>query len=285
MSPIGRIFIVLNLVLAVAFLGWASSALASSQDFKAQLADEEAAHSATEERLTSDINTQTVRAEKAENDLNRTTGELNNTGATLLQLRDQHSATEDSFSDLKANYDGLEELMKGYDERNGELSTQKDELNQALVDAMGSNNELTNERDDLQGAKNDLERDMKVANDTIASLEKVAEGLRNDVQDRDTVISTAEAVFGAKMGDLMNMPHISGAVLMVSSEMAPGLVSINRGSADNVQRGFTFDIYSGGQYKGRVRVVNVQSNQCFAVIEKTYEGRTISQGDSAATHI
>ncbi len=32
MSPIGRIFIVLNLVLAVVFLGWASSNLVNSQN-------------------------------------------------------------------------------------------------------------------------------------------------------------------------------------------------------------------------------------------------------------
>jgi len=285
MSPIGRIFIVLNLVLAVAFLGWASSALANSQDFKAELEAAKLAHAETEARLTDEVSTERQRAEKAENDLNRTAGELSNKSATLAQLRDQHSATEDTLGELKANYDGLEELMQGYDERNGELSTQKDELNANLMDAVGTNNDLTNERDALQLAKNNLERDLKTANDDIAGLEKVAQGLRNDVQDRDTVIATAEAIFGEKMSDLMNMPHISGAVLMVSSEMAPGLVSINRGSADSVQRGFTFDIYSGGQYKGRVRVVDVQENQCFAVIEKTYEGRSIAQGDSAATHI
>ena len=36
MSPIGRIFIVLNLLLSAAFLGWASNALGTSQDWKTQ---------------------------------------------------------------------------------------------------------------------------------------------------------------------------------------------------------------------------------------------------------
>ena len=37
--------------------------------------------------------------------------------------------------------------------------------------------------------------------------------------------------------------------------------------------------------QGRVRVETVQGDMCTAVILKTYEGRTIEQGDNAATHI
>ena len=37
MSPIGKIFVILNLFLAAAFLGWASSALATNQNYKSQL--------------------------------------------------------------------------------------------------------------------------------------------------------------------------------------------------------------------------------------------------------
>ena len=285
MSPIGRIFIVLNLVLAVAFLGWASSALAAGQDFKAQLKAEKAAHEATKAELGKEIEGLTLRSETAEGDLSRTSGELSNLKAVEEQLRTDLKETQLALAELQANFDHMEATLQGYEETNSSLNQDKDELTQKFVDARDEANQLRKERDDLQLAKNDLERDLKVARDKMAELERVAQGLRNEIQDRDTLIATAEATFGTKLGELMSMPNISGAVLMVSNELAPGLVSINRGKADNVQRGYTFEIYSGGQYKGRVRVVDVQENQCFAVIEKTYEGREITQGDSAATHI
>jgi len=44
MSNIGRIFIVLNLVLSAAFLGWALNALSTSKDLQQALADEQAVH-------------------------------------------------------------------------------------------------------------------------------------------------------------------------------------------------------------------------------------------------
>ena len=72
---------------------------------------------------------------------------------------------------------------------------------------------------------------------------------------------------------------------MPGDAIQPGLVSINKGSNDGVLRGFVFDIYNGAQYKGRVRVETVQGDMCTAVILKTYEGRSIEQGDNAATHI
>jgi predicted nucleic acid-binding Zn-ribbon protein len=285
MSPIGRIFIVLNLILAVAFLGWASTALASSQQFKTDYESEIVRHETTKTQLGDEISQMRLRAEKAENDLSSTQGELGITQATLGELKSSHAETASNFGDLKANFDSLEALMTGKDDLNGKLSDANTELNSTLMAANNANSDLTDARDALQDEKDGLERDIKVAEDAIAALEKDVQALKDDVQDRDTLIATAEAIFGEKMSNLMSMPHISGAVLMVSNELAPGLVSINRGSADSVQRGFTFDIYSGGQYKGRVRVVDVQNNQCFAVIEKTYEGRSITQGDSASTHI
>ena len=55
MSPIGRIFIVLNLVLAVVFLGWASSNLVNSQNWKADHEAEVVAHAATKADLDGQI--------------------------------------------------------------------------------------------------------------------------------------------------------------------------------------------------------------------------------------
>jgi predicted nucleic acid-binding Zn-ribbon protein len=285
MSPIGRIFIVLNLVLAVTFMAWASSALASSQDYKQQLADEKAAHAAAVDALTQERDSERARAELAESDLVRVTNELNTTDATLKQVEGAKSAAETNLGELKASYESMSQTMGTYNDTNEALSRQKDDLNEKLGEKTTENNDLNNQVAALTEENNNLERTVTERENTIADLERQATALQNSLSDANTLIATAEASLGTSFADLMAMPHISGAILMVSDDMAPGLVSINRGSADNVKRGFTFDVYSGGVYKGRVRVVNVQENQCFAVIEKTYEGRSIAQGDSAATHI
>jgi len=81
------------------------------------------------------------------------------------------------------------------------------------------------------------------------------------------------------------MPLIQGAVLQVVGDMEPGLVAINKGTADGVKRGYTFEIFNGRTYKGMVRVESVRENMCTAVIIRNVAGTTINQGDGAATRI
>ena len=57
MSPIGRIFTVLNLILAAAFLGWASNTLATSKQFKDKYETEKTAHDATRQEKDEEIST------------------------------------------------------------------------------------------------------------------------------------------------------------------------------------------------------------------------------------
>ncbi len=79
--------------------------------------------------------------------------------------------------------------------------------------------------------------------------------------------------------------RIDGSVLSLQHILSLDLVRIDRGSRHGVMRGFIFELYRGDQYKGRVRVENVQEDRCTAIVLKSYEGRTIQPGDSASTRI
>ena len=84
---------------------------------------------------------------------------------------------------------------------------------------------------------------------------------------------------------LYGMPLINGVVIEALYDVEPGLVAINKGTADNVKRGYTFDIYNGADYKGRVRVENVRENSCTAIVTQPVDGKRIGQGDKAATRL
>ena len=57
MSAIGRIFLVLNLILAAVFLGWASTSLATSADYKNKFDTEARLHSETKALMDTDKST------------------------------------------------------------------------------------------------------------------------------------------------------------------------------------------------------------------------------------
>lgn len=285
MSPIGRIFIVINFALALAFLGWASAALAQSQDYKVQflgLQDEHEAVVTEKDRI---IAQERSDRQSVASDLDQLRSTHQTTEASLTQSQNELEKARGDLNQLKSSYETMAQTLGEYDDRNKELTDSLERLKDQLIAANDAKNEAINARNELETVKNDLERGIDEKENAIAQLEEDLQAAKDSIQEQDTLITTAETVFGTKLATLMAQPHIDGAVLQVTSDLQPGLVSINRGSADNVRRGFTFEIYSGGQYKGRVRVVDVQDNMCTAVVEKVFEGRAIEQGDSATTHI
>ena len=66
---------------------------------------------------------------------------------------------------------------------------------------------------------------------------------------------------------------------------AMNLVTLSVGKDDGVKRGFTFDVFRGSQYKGRVTVQEVDSKLCVAKYKKNLIKRDIQKGDSARTNM
>lgn len=285
MSPIGKIFIVLNLFLAVAFLGWAAANLSNAQDYKTQLETEQAAHAQTRDDLSKQLETVT-------NDRNQFEGDL----ASMRGDRDSVTAERDrnkrDLDDQKGRADANEQrldtiagTLAEYASTNTDLIQKLEDANTALASAQDTRHTAENEREAALATQRGLQDDLRQASLQIASLEVDKTSAHKDVMDLETQVQTFVAAFGVPASVLLLQPQIDGAVLMVSHAIQPGLVSINRGSNDGVQRGFIFEIYNGAHYKGQVRVETVQGDMCTAVILKTFEGRSIEQGDNAATRI
>jgi septal ring factor EnvC (AmiA/AmiB activator) len=283
MSPIGRIFSVLNLVLAAAFLAWASNTLATSQQWKAKHDEQVAAREALETELSGTIGT--LRAQLTEQ-----AGEANSLNAQLEEARNEAKRVGDDLklarnenAEFKANLDRLSQSFDSLQSLNRDLIAQKDSANQA--------------REAAEGRADDAERRMQEANsevelatqtnlqleNTISDLEKQLVAAGKEVSNLETQIASLVDLTGATLGDITAQKRINGAVLKALYDVSPGLVAINVRSQQGVVRGNTFEIYNGNQYKGRVRVENVRPDMSTCLILDTVPGATIQQGDQAAT--
>lgn len=285
MSPIGRIFIVLNLVLAVAFLGWASANLANSQDYKALLDVEQTEHLATKDRLETELSAARTEKNQFEKDLADARTQKDRIEAERTRLESDLKGEQERNNTLAAEVEKIAATLSNYDATNRELADKLEAANTALAAAQDARHEAQNERQTATEAQADLQRELELANDRVASLEEQLTSVQQSLDDKDVALQTLVEHTGTDPREIMAMPQIDGAVMNVSHAIEPGLVAINRGSDDGVKRGFTFDVYSAGQFKGRVRVETVQPDMCTAVILKTFAGRTIEQGDSASTRI
>ena len=86
------------------------------------------------------------------------------------------------------------------------------------------------------------------AENTIANLEREVTSLTDAKGQLEIDLQALIEYTGVSVAEIANMPLIDGAVLAINTSVAPGLVSINKGTADGVKRGFTFEVYQGGTF-------------------------------------
>ena len=283
MSPIGRIFIVLNLILSAAFLGWAANALATTEDYKTQLAAERDAHATTLANKTKEIE-----------DLNIRINALDEEKRGIRELRDQYEVEKTNLASQLAEANRANDSMQGnlteirstlaqYDETIRQLSTQWAEAVDQRVTAENERDDAVEAEIAAEQTQRDAEEAKAAADTQIADLEAVRTDLQDQVSQLDTRLAMIMEITDVTWQDLIATPKIDAQVLDARMDLAPGLVLLNVGKDKEVKRGYTFEISRGNQYKGQVRVADVQDNVCSALVLNTVEGTTIQQGDDAST--
>jgi hypothetical protein len=285
MSSIGKIFVVLNLVLAAAFVGWAANAVNNSGEWKKKYEDATAA--ATKEKAQLETELSKVRADnqQIQNDKNKAISDKDEAGRALArvqqELKDEQSKNAALNADITKISTTLEQINaskdKAVDDAKKAVAAQKaaEEAKRAAEDAKAA----------AETAQADLEGKLRTAEEQIAGLEKEKTSLAKERQSLQTSLDTLVANTGVKLSDFQNVPKIEGAVLGVETSVAPGLVAINVGSNKGVKRGYTFEIYDGGTYKGQVRVEFVHADMCSGLITRTAPGQSMRQGDGATTRL
>lgn len=285
MSPIGRIFSVLNLVLAAVFLAWASYALSGADSFRAQLETEQSAHTATREKLEAEKSAALTKQAQAESRASSLNDQLETEKNTTARLMREAADRESENGAMAANLQSLTESVD-------QVSSSREAANAAQVAAVERANAADAAKTQALAAK-------QAADSQVADLRAEIAALKNSLKDRnadivalnkslsqkDTELKTLIDATGVEAGMILAMPLINGVVIEALYDVEPGLVAINKGSADQVARGYTFDIYNGAEYKGRVRVENVRENTCTAIVTQPVDGKRIGQGDKAATRL
>lgn len=282
MSPIGKIFVVLNLLLAGAFLGWAGNALKTTQNWKEKYEQEQ-------KNRTADLAKKDEEISKLNVDLNQVTeqqrqfhGERDQKAAEADGLRRELDELKSRHDALSASLKKIESTLGDYNNTIAQLNQQKDEAVQKANDAVRSADRAAQEKDSAEAAQRTAEEERKSAETRIADLEGERNQLKDEISKLETRLQVVIADTNYNRGDVEPAPRIDGYVLEVNRDLK--LVVINRGSKHEVKEGYTFSIFRGSQFKGQVRINYVQDEMASGVIVGS-EKSPITKGDSASTGI
>ncbi|MEM9802134.1 MAG: hypothetical protein AAGA20_17550 [Planctomycetota bacterium] len=283
MSPIGRIFVVINLVLSAAFLGFAANNLASAQKYRTQFDQKVAELSRVERSLGDQIGQLDARVQeevRMRTDVKNVKDRLESDKTALEQ---ELAATKDELGTFKTS-------MSNIDSQLGDMTSRLEDMASKVAEAQTNMRDAIEAKRDAQAAQTAAETENAGLKDTVnqlrsdvATLERNLNTETNRASDLDTALKTLQAQTGVSLAGVKAVPKIDGAVLQYDSELK--LVHINRGQNDQVERGFVFDIFANGIYKGQARVEVVNPGTCTAFVTSSISGTQIRQGDRVSTQI
>jgi hypothetical protein len=285
MSPIAKLFTILNVILAGVFLGFAAHTLNTEASFKERLEKETAAHKVDKDALGADKSK--LAAEKAELEKARDAmqGERDSAKAEIDRLKGQVSDQERSNNEMRGSVDKISKSIDQLVADNKQLNDSRDKASAAQREAEKARDDANTARAAAEAKAGDLDTKLHTSDNKIADLEKANVQLTKDKDSLNTSLESLSAYTNVKLSDFVNVPQIEGKVLDVAMQLEPGLVSINKGTDDGVKQGFTFELYDGKTYKGQARVEYVHKSSCSALLVRSVAGQKIKQGDSASTRL
>ncbi len=284
MSTVGKVFVVLNLALAALFVGAAASLIGTSEAFRGKYETELSAH-----KTDNDKHKITIGALEGEN------GELKRQNQSRADRVKQLEAEVDSLTadveDERRQNSDLREGVSGIESKLGDLEQTNRSLTNQLSQVNGENQNLREERDQSLDERDSALALQNRAEESSRSATGRADNLRLELARTTDRAESAEAKLGAiarqynlDLNDLSAQPDLEGVVLSASYQASPAIVMINLGREHKIKPGFTFDVYSGASYKGRIRVEVVNTANASCTIALAGQSQ-ISRGDRIVTNL
>ncbi|MGQ0553526.1 MAG: hypothetical protein ACT4PU_09945 [Planctomycetota bacterium] len=283
MSSIGKIFVVVNLVLALLVLGAAGALLQKSETTQADLKAKTEALATAETQLTEataqfaererQLNSEKLRLQEDKDDLEvaKTNAERN-----VARAEESNQQLRDDVTKINSKLDALESSYASALQRTEELNDQNGQLRGEAVAAKEAQRQAEMARRDAADELASLRRQIDDVNGQLAAVqEEAATNAR--------LLEVAKATSGFDPTAVLAMPRIEASLAEV--DLAYGFVILDKGASHQVQRGFTFDVHRAGTFLGRVRVDEVYPGHSTARIELAAPNTLMQRFDKASTYL
>lgn len=281
MSPIGKVFIVLNLILAGFFVGFAGTYLQRATDWKERFTKKDEELTKEKERAQGELAAISEQLQSKDRELNKVSLLVQNAETENKKLTDENTRLATQLAGLEGN---LAKLQAAHTTISAAIDRSTQDSQQAVRMSMTAKEE----RDAALSAKQDAEKQLADANFKIAELEKnVADkigelaAVTQSLKEQEMVA----AVYRERYGPIgQPQPDLTGRVEQVSSNDLLTIAVENAGGVE-LKAGVQFAIFDGNGYKGEAVVTGAQNNMAFCRVRALKDNATISVGDRAKTNL
>lgn len=286
MSLVAKVFVVLNLLVSVAFLVYAANVWTAQTKWQKMYEQEKvknvewlAKTQGRELGLSKEVVHQQDLVEKAKSDYVKLQMKYN-------EARDNELKTGTELASVK---NARDMLMATNEELQREVRRYADDLQKSKAVVLKQQQALTVERDNAVRARNEkseMENELNVSKQAYATLQR---DYHQTQQDLALQTGRIEGLLkrGVPVTQLLGedagatQPQIDGQVLAVKPDA--NLVMLSVGSQQGVKAGYQFTISNGDQYVAKVQVDRVYPDMCSAKIVPGMLKKEIQVHDQASS--
>lgn len=279
MSPIGRVFIVLNLAAACAFVGFAATYLQRQDDYNKKFIAEQKAHSDDNLRneteiknLSQQVNSSDVAKLAAESARDKFMGEAQ-------RLQDDLTARDKKIADQDATLKTLTSATNGMSTEIAAFGRQAKDAFDKAVAAEAAKDAAVREKDDAVAQFKDATQKIAALEELGASKDQDIAKLKKSNGELDLLVSTARI---KGFLDSMAVPPLAGTISHVAGNLVTIQINNNPTNAE-IKPGYQFAVYDGTNYKGEARVTEADAEKGVAFARLEIVKGKVEVGDKANT--
>jgi len=288
-NTLSKVFVIVNLVFAVAFCFMTLTLYSKRVDFKDKWEKERIAHGQTKEDKDRKIDSLTTENKTLNESLNGAKRNVKELAEKNAELNSDLQQRGEELFDVKSHRDLLIERGKAKDE---ELQRRHDQIDRMHKIVLKQQQALEVAKANLRNAQNqriEMENELNNSRQQLVAVQKEKARLEKDLHHNSWIIQTLmdhgvpvrEIVWSGEPTGPVS--PISGKVLAVRPEV--NLVMLSVGSDDGVKKGFRFTVYRGEDYVGKIEVEKVFSDMSSARILTDWTRKPIKENDDASTRV
>lgn len=282
MSPLAKVFVVLNLILALVFLGVSATLFTARKDYEAAFSEAKDAHETAAKLAGSKINRLDGQLSQSQNNNDSLTREKQALETAKQSLESEKNDLVTSNRDQKAEIARLNdavELRQGQiDNKDQEIARLSEANDKAMAAAAAARDAKTVAIANMTRSILDQEETVKRLSEAeiqVASLSKKNEEYAIMVQ--------AAEDKGINLATLIIKPAPAIDTVIEAVRPDANLVILGVGADDKVEVGHEFTISRGENFVAKVRVIRTTPDMAGARIVFTADKQNIEVGDSATT--
>lgn len=283
MSVLAKVFVIINLVFAIAYLSVSGTLYHHRQDWRLEFFKITRDYRKLKERDDGVISTLKNRVEELREYITALEGQIgdlvmkvDDIGQKYRTTRSELAIETQEMALLLVDHSRIVMILEGKDKKIQDLRLSVEYLHEKYNEVMAQKNTAENQIARLTRMLMDTRRD-------LSDLRKDYVKTRSELNDSKLVLQKLRD-FGIPVEKIVLLkppPAIEGKVLAYHGPTRLVLLSVGR--QDEVEEGYEFTVYRGTRFIARVKVEKVLPDMCGARV--IFEVAKIERGDEAATRV